>query len=131
MLTARNRGTGKTIPFNCVNHTLLEADMLLGSLISVDSRENMGIMWARGGVNGYFCESDPNGVGELVGTAFTARDFISVVDALGEDGMLRYWGEYFHRFPVMRSAMPDRRVPRLLIRHNPGSNPCQHVSRAY
>lgn len=31
--------------------------------------------------------------GGLIGTAFVARDLMSVVDALGEDGMLRFWGE--------------------------------------
>lgn len=31
--------------------------------------------------------------GELIGTAFTARDMMRVLDALGEDGLLRYWGE--------------------------------------
>lgn len=93
MLININRGTGKSIPFNCVNDTALETEMLLGSIISVDSRENMGRMWARAGINSFHCKGDPNGVGQYVGTAFTARDFISVVDALGEDGMLRYWGE--------------------------------------
>lgn len=34
-----------------------------------------------------------NVTGEFVGTAFVARDFMAVVDALGEDGLLRYWGE--------------------------------------
>lgn len=28
-------------------------------------------------------------------TAFTARDMLQIVDALGEDGLLRYWGEFF------------------------------------
>jgi hypothetical protein len=31
--------------------------------------------------------------GEVMTTAFVARDLISVVDALEEDGLLRYWGE--------------------------------------
>lgn len=34
-----------------------------------------------------------NDIGELVGTTFVARDLIEVVDSLGEDGLLRYWGE--------------------------------------
>jgi hypothetical protein len=32
-------------------------------------------------------------VGELIGTGFTARDMMQIVDALDEDGMLRFWGE--------------------------------------
>ena len=26
-------------------------------------------------------------------SAFAARDYMRVIDALGEDGLLRYWGE--------------------------------------
>lgn len=86
-------GTGKTIPFSCTDNAAAKNEMLLTSLIPTDSRENMGRVWARGRVNGNICAEDPNGVGEFVGTAFTARDFMSVVDSLGEDGMLRYWGK--------------------------------------
>ncbi|KAH6695059.1 TAP-like protein-domain-containing protein [Plectosphaerella plurivora] len=110
------RGTGKTIPFNCVNNTALETEMLMGSLISVDSRENMGRMWARGGVNSYICQTDPNGVGQFVGTAFTARDFIRVVDALGEDSMLRYWGfSYGTTLGATLASMFPERVDRMII----------------
>ena len=31
--------------------------------------------------------------GDLVGTAFVARDMMQFVDALDEDGLLRYFGE--------------------------------------
>ena len=31
--------------------------------------------------------------GDLVGTAFVARDMMQIVDALNEDGLLRYWGK--------------------------------------
>lgn len=31
--------------------------------------------------------------GELVGTAYVARDLLMLINALGEDGLLRYWGE--------------------------------------
>lgn len=32
-------------------------------------------------------------IGSFLGTAFVARDLISVVNALDEDGMLRFWGK--------------------------------------
>jgi pimeloyl-ACP methyl ester carboxylesterase len=32
--------------------------------------------------------------GPYVGTAATARDFMSVVDALGQDGLLHYYGKF-------------------------------------
>ncbi|KAM7195852.1 TAP-like domain containing protein [Rhypophila sp. PSN 637] len=34
----------------------------------------------------------PRSIGEYVGTTFVARDMTQIVDALGEDGLLRYWG---------------------------------------
>ncbi len=32
-------------------------------------------------------------IGGLLGTSFVARDMARIVDALGEDGLLRYWGQ--------------------------------------
>jgi hypothetical protein len=53
-------------------------------------------LWARGKVDANICRlyGNANETAELIGTAFTARDFMSVVDALDEDGMLRYWGRF-------------------------------------
>jgi hypothetical protein len=33
----------------------------------------------------------------MLGTAFQARDLMQLVDALQEDGMLRYWGTQLQR----------------------------------
>lgn len=38
------------------------------------------------------CYERNKDIGNLVGSAFVARDMIQIVDALGEDGLLRYWG---------------------------------------
>lgn len=40
------------------------------------------------------CYQFQNKTGNLLGTAFVARDVMQIVDALHEDGMLRYWGAY-------------------------------------
>lgn len=40
------------------------------------------------------CYHTQNETGRFVGTAFVARDIMQIVDALGEDGMLRYWGKF-------------------------------------
>jgi len=53
----------------------------------------LGRLWARGTVNANICFDRANSTGRLIGTAFVARDLMSVVDSLEEDGMLRYWGE--------------------------------------
>jgi hypothetical protein len=50
-------------------------------------------LWARAGVDADLCYQRAYTNGTLVSTAFTARDMISIVDALGEDGMLRYYGK--------------------------------------
>ena len=64
----------------------------------------LGRIWAQGKLKADVCAGAPgNKTGELIGTAFVARDFISVVDALKEDGMLRYWGEY----PAMSTMFPN------------------------
>jgi hypothetical protein len=41
-----------------------------------------------------FTNPDPKTKGGLINTAFVARDLMKVVDALGEDGLLRYIGSY-------------------------------------
>jgi pimeloyl-ACP methyl ester carboxylesterase len=38
------------------------------------------------------CSKALAATGTLLGTAFVARDMRHIVDALGEDGLLRYWG---------------------------------------
>jgi hypothetical protein len=86
-------GTGNTLPFSCVDNDL-EADMLLNELILSNSSDvALGRLWARGAINANSCFRKANETGRLIGTAWVARDLISVVDAFEVDGMLRYWGE--------------------------------------
>ena len=55
----------------------------------------MGALWANTGAWSNICEVNDD-IGEYVGTAFVARDLMEVVDALDEDGKLRYWGIRLH-----------------------------------
>jgi len=50
--------------------------------------------WERASVGANICRKSGNGneTGELVGTAFVARDIMRVAEAVEEDGLLRYWG---------------------------------------
>lgn len=50
-------------------------------------------MWDQAGYIARNCSERLSNTGDLVGMAFTARDMFQIVDALGEDGKLRYWGE--------------------------------------
>lgn len=52
----------------------------------------MGAVWARKSALAKSCYDNAADVGNLIGTAFLARGLMQVVDALGEDGLLRYWG---------------------------------------
>ncbi|KAF1980951.1 hypothetical protein K402DRAFT_425805 [Aulographum hederae CBS 113979] len=51
-----------------------------------------GAIWADSTIFSDNCLSTLNRTGGFVGTAFAVRDMMSILDALGEDGMLRYWG---------------------------------------
>lgn len=53
----------------------------------------LGRTWAMGKVIADQCFKVHGDVGRYVGTVSTARDVMQIVDALREDGQLRYWGE--------------------------------------
>jgi pimeloyl-ACP methyl ester carboxylesterase len=97
------RGTGYTIPFDC------PVEQLTGSLTPPTKRDigkrdlgplvstNVTDTFVNGAWNASeqvadFCAQQVGEQGTLIGTAFTARDMIQIVDALGEDGLLRYYG---------------------------------------
>lgn len=87
-------GTGSTIPFSCLE-TKLEKLLTLIDFSTIPRARDLpglGNYWARGKILTEQCGRRQNKTGELIGTAFTARDIMSVAEALGEDGFLRYWG---------------------------------------
>lgn len=55
----------------------------------------VGDTWAKSVLYANTCAAVQNKTGNLIGTAFVARDMMQIVDALQEDGLLRYWGEFF------------------------------------
>lgn len=88
------RGNGNTIPFLCDSTDLEAQDFLNGISQTPNASDTQpGRSWARAQVDAERCVARNSETASLIGTAFGARDLISVVDALGEDGMLRYWGE--------------------------------------
>lgn len=94
LVTFDPRGVGNTIPFLCASDDL-DAQYFLNSQIRLPNASDtqLGEAWANAQVNAETCFKQNNETAGLIGTAFGARDLISVVDALGEDGMLRFWGE--------------------------------------
>lgn len=87
------RGTGETLPFNCYAST---ADRLAALYITPatlsQSDVALGNAFAAREVLAELCLETQRTHGELIGTIFVARDMMRIVDALDEDGLLRYWG---------------------------------------
>lgn len=86
------RGTGKTLPFSCFPTE--DGAVSLGSTSANASDAAAGQLWAEGGIVSQVCYDQLKDYGDLVGMAHTARDMNEIVDALCEDGMLKYWGEF-------------------------------------
>lgn len=106
------------MPFTCVSNdfeaTALFADT--GSALGNSSDTTLGRQWAKGEIYANTCFNKANETGTLIGTAFTARDLISVVDALGEDGLLRFWGfSYGTTLGATVSAMFPERIDKMIL----------------
>jgi len=58
----------------------------------------------------YKCQQTNNLTSALLGTAYVARDIMRIVDALGEDGLLRYWGFSYGTLlgATMATMFPDK-----------------------
>ncbi|KAK2591322.1 nedd8-conjugating enzyme UBE2F [Conoideocrella luteorostrata] len=108
------RGTNTTLPFSCYQNDLLRNSNqpLAGNASNVA----LGFVWERAAFVGVDCKAAQNKTGSLIGTAFVARDMMRVVDALGEDGMLRYWGvSYGTILGATAVAMFPDRVDKILL----------------
>lgn len=53
----------------------------------------LGWTWALSKLFAEKCREENGGNAELVGTTFVARDVMEIVNALGQDGLLRFWGK--------------------------------------
>ncbi|KAF1969104.1 alpha/beta-hydrolase [Bimuria novae-zelandiae CBS 107.79] len=116
------RGTGDTLPVTCYDpKSIYDQVEVLRSTVMVPALTNasssaLGELWAISGANAIRCAREAKDVLPLVSTAFTARDYIQVVDALGEDGMLRYWGHsYGTQLGATIAAMFPERIHRMVI----------------
>lgn len=89
----------------------------LGGLLKTDSSNTApGQVWAESTIFGEECRKAQNATGDLIGTAFTVRDMFQIVDALQEDGLLRYWGvSYGTVLGATAAAIFPERVDKVIL----------------
>ncbi|RSL44736.1 hypothetical protein CEP54_014557 [Fusarium duplospermum] len=125
------RGTGKTIPFVCPSLDSLVPNVTEGASLArraiefnnvplADTWEQIRTTnWKAAGQIADACYEDYNEYGRFIGTAFAARDMISIVDALDQGPFLNYWGTSYGTIlgQIFASMFPDR-VNRMLLDGN-------------
>lgn len=124
------RGTGTTMPADCYNDDMERMIATLRTPMRTNSSEAaLGAVWSYNKQYAARCFQNEAVNGSLMSTAFVARDFMKVVDALtveGEDGLLRYWGELNMMPGIWKYRLIDLRN---IIWHVSRSGPGCYVSR--
>ncbi|KXJ88472.1 TAP-like protein-domain-containing protein [Microdochium bolleyi] len=87
------RGTRNTIPVICLESPPLNPDLLTYMTDWHNASDTTPAqLWAESSVLAQLCKAKLQEIGPYVGMASVSRDMMAIVDALGEDGLLRYWG---------------------------------------
>ncbi|KAM5346001.1 hypothetical protein ACJ41O_011862 [Fusarium nematophilum] len=124
------RGTGRTIPFKCDTEAQ-QPNSTDASKRDLPGRSDNSFPpgnpwpyikkegWEEANTYADNCFKSNQEYGPYIGTASVARDMLSIVDALNEDGKLRYWGISYGTAlgQVFATMFPDR-VGRMLLDSN-------------
>ncbi|KAF2757277.1 hypothetical protein EJ05DRAFT_528872 [Pseudovirgaria hyperparasitica] len=107
------RGTvDGSLLFECYESTVArDSDALVRRILAGGATDvALGDIWANAAGFAKTCERHQNQTGRFIGSATTARDIMGVVDALDEDGMLRFWGFSYGTFvgSILAATYPDR-----------------------
>ncbi|KAI1337286.1 TAP-like protein-domain-containing protein [Xylariaceae sp. FL0016] len=112
------RGTGNTIPFECFDSPEARLLALAQNPFPPADAYDSAIKqtWASSLALTEVCRlANLNATG-VYGTSYVARDLMQVVDALGEDGMLRFWGfSYGSLLGEVVAAMFPERMDRIVL----------------
>ncbi|KAI0448588.1 TAP-like protein-domain-containing protein [Xylaria acuta] len=112
------RGTADTLTFSCFANTTGRAQINSQFTFGNASDVARGQLWAAGKNYADACAGYPEAQerAPLIGTSFTARDAMQIVDAVEEDGLLRYWGfSYGTDLGATLAALFPERVEKLIL----------------
>ncbi|RVX73450.1 hypothetical protein B0A52_03092 [Exophiala mesophila] len=117
------RGTGKTLPFNCGLADALETsgpqrrDEVLPSTNLTELFLDVG--WEFSVETAAACYAANSEIGRYIGTSSSAYDMVAIIDALDEDGLLRYYGySYGTALGSYFAAMFPEKVDRMVLDAN-------------
>ncbi|KAI3332448.1 hypothetical protein HD806DRAFT_480591 [Xylariaceae sp. AK1471] len=112
------RGTAETLTFSCFANVSARSTSLSQLTLGNASDVARGVIWAAGKNYADACAEYPEAQerGPLIDSSFTARDAMQIVDAVEEDGLLRYWGlSYGTALGSDIAALFPERVEKVLL----------------
>ncbi|KJY02026.1 hypothetical protein TI39_contig264g00023 [Zymoseptoria brevis] len=103
------RGTGVTLPAVCFSNDT-ERSRLTNVPEAQGTDYRFDETWNGNTAIAAVCKEALKGFGSLIGSVYTARDMMEIVTALGEDGLLRYYGASYGTAlgQIFAAIFPDK-----------------------